>query len=147
MELAMEREYFVKFVLFEPLLGPIHDLDLDGIDWAIVGGGFGTASGAIVCTNRGVASEQLVSDHLRGLVFRQRFHQPDQPDREGFGSAFELIRVHDDSFTLFFLNPQSEVHNPQWLTGLPPGRFLPLPPCPGSCVGRWSRFSSLPLCG
>jgi len=38
MELAMEREYFVRFMLFEPLLGPIYDLDLDGIDWVIVGG-------------------------------------------------------------------------------------------------------------
>lgn len=28
----------VKFVSFEPLLGPIHNANLDGIDWAIVGG-------------------------------------------------------------------------------------------------------------
>lgn len=28
----------VKFVSFEPLLGPIHKLDLTDIDWAIVGG-------------------------------------------------------------------------------------------------------------
>lgn len=28
----------VKFVSFEPLLGPLVDLDLTGIDWAIVGG-------------------------------------------------------------------------------------------------------------
>jgi len=28
----------IKFVSFEPLLGPIHDLDLEGIDWVIVGG-------------------------------------------------------------------------------------------------------------
>lgn len=28
----------VKFVSFEPLLGPIPDLDLNGIDWVIVGG-------------------------------------------------------------------------------------------------------------
>lgn len=28
----------VKFVSFEPLLGPIPDVDLKGIDWAIVGG-------------------------------------------------------------------------------------------------------------
>jgi len=27
-----------KFVSFEPLLGPIHDLNLNGIDWVIVGG-------------------------------------------------------------------------------------------------------------
>ncbi len=32
-----------KFLSLEPLLGPLHDLDLSGIDWAIVGGesGFG----------------------------------------------------------------------------------------------------------
>jgi protein gp37 len=28
----------VKFLSLEPLLGPLHDLNLDGIDWAIVGG-------------------------------------------------------------------------------------------------------------
>lgn len=28
----------IKFVSFEPLLGPIHNLDLQGIDWVIVGG-------------------------------------------------------------------------------------------------------------
>jgi len=28
----------IKFVSFEPLLGPIQDLDLDGIDWVIAGG-------------------------------------------------------------------------------------------------------------
>ncbi|MFW6158197.1 MAG: DUF5131 family protein [Planctomycetota bacterium] len=27
-----------KFVSFEPLIGPIHDVNLDGVDWAIVGG-------------------------------------------------------------------------------------------------------------
>jgi protein gp37 len=28
----------VKFLSLEPLLGPLHDLELDGIDWVIVGG-------------------------------------------------------------------------------------------------------------
>lgn len=28
----------IKFISFEPLLGPIHDLNLRGIDWVIVGG-------------------------------------------------------------------------------------------------------------
>lgn len=28
----------IKFLSLEPLLGPIHDLDLSGIDWVIVGG-------------------------------------------------------------------------------------------------------------
>jgi len=27
-----------KFISFEPLLGPIYDINLDGIDWVIVGG-------------------------------------------------------------------------------------------------------------
>jgi protein gp37 len=27
-----------KFISFEPLLGPVHDLSLRGIDWVIVGG-------------------------------------------------------------------------------------------------------------
>ena len=30
----------VRFISFEPLLGPIHDPDLSGIHWAIVGGEF-----------------------------------------------------------------------------------------------------------
>jgi len=29
---------YARFVSFEPLLGPVHDLDLRGIDWVIVGG-------------------------------------------------------------------------------------------------------------
>lgn len=29
---------FIKFVSFEPLLGPLQNLDLSGIDWAVVGG-------------------------------------------------------------------------------------------------------------
>ncbi|MBI5724536.1 MAG: phage Gp37/Gp68 family protein [Planctomycetes bacterium] len=29
---------FVKFLSLEPLLGPMNDLDLDGIDWVVVGG-------------------------------------------------------------------------------------------------------------
>lgn len=33
---------FVKFVSIEPLLGPIGELDLDDIDWVIVGGESGT---------------------------------------------------------------------------------------------------------
>ena len=28
----------VKFLSIEPLLGPLHDLNLEGIDWVIVGG-------------------------------------------------------------------------------------------------------------
>ena len=32
----------IKFVSFEPLLNQIHNLDLDGIDWVIVGGESGT---------------------------------------------------------------------------------------------------------
>ena len=33
-----QTDSHIKFVSFEPLLGPIHDLDLEGIDWVIVGG-------------------------------------------------------------------------------------------------------------
>jgi protein gp37 len=28
----------IRFLSLEPLLGPLHDLDLSGIDWVIVGG-------------------------------------------------------------------------------------------------------------
>ncbi len=31
----------VRFISFEPLIGPIHEVDLTGIDWAIVGGELG----------------------------------------------------------------------------------------------------------
>lgn len=37
----------VKFVSFEPLLDSISDPDLDGIDWAIVGGESGPGARAI----------------------------------------------------------------------------------------------------
>lgn len=33
-----ETHAFVKFISFEPLLGPMPSIDLNGIDWAIVGG-------------------------------------------------------------------------------------------------------------
>lgn len=33
-----QTEAKIKFLSFEPLLGPIHDVNLDGIDWVIVGG-------------------------------------------------------------------------------------------------------------
>ena len=29
---------WIKFISFEPLLSPIPDIDLEGIDWVIVGG-------------------------------------------------------------------------------------------------------------
>ena len=32
------RQFSVRFLSLEPLLGPVADLDLDGIDWVIVGG-------------------------------------------------------------------------------------------------------------
>ncbi len=31
----------IRFVSFEPLIGPVADVDLTGIDWMIVGGGSG----------------------------------------------------------------------------------------------------------
>lgn len=33
-----ETDAHLKFLSLEPLLGPLHDLNLDGIDWVIVGG-------------------------------------------------------------------------------------------------------------
>jgi protein gp37 len=35
---------FIKFLSLEPLLGPLHNLDLSGIDWAIAGGESGPAA-------------------------------------------------------------------------------------------------------
>ena len=35
---------FVKFLSLEPLLGPIYNLELEGIDWVIVGGESGPRS-------------------------------------------------------------------------------------------------------
>ena len=37
-EALKQTQAAVKFVSFEPLLGPISDLDLNGIGWVIVGG-------------------------------------------------------------------------------------------------------------
>src|ERR1035437_6823844 len=37
-ELLKRSNAHVKFISFEPLLGPINDVDLEGIDWVIVGG-------------------------------------------------------------------------------------------------------------
>ena len=38
---------FIKFLSLEPLLGPLHDLDLNGIDWAIAGGESGPGARAM----------------------------------------------------------------------------------------------------
>lgn len=35
---------FIRFISFEPLIGPVGDVDLSGIDWAIVGGESGPRS-------------------------------------------------------------------------------------------------------
>jgi len=37
-EQLLKSKAWIKFVSFEPLLGPLPDLALDGIDWVIVGG-------------------------------------------------------------------------------------------------------------
>lgn len=37
----------IRFISFEPLIGPIHEADLDGIAWAIVGGESGPAARAM----------------------------------------------------------------------------------------------------
>jgi protein gp37 len=37
-DILRQTEAFVKFLSIEPLLGPIPELDLAGIDWIIVGG-------------------------------------------------------------------------------------------------------------
>lgn len=37
----------IKFLSLEPLLGPLHDLDLNGIDWAIAGGESGPGARAM----------------------------------------------------------------------------------------------------
>lgn len=53
----------VKFVSFEPLIGPIGNVDLTGIDWAIVGGESGPSS-------RPMAEEWAVE--LRDLCLRSK---------------------------------------------------------------------------
>lgn len=39
---------FVKFLSMEPLIGPVHNIDLNGIDWVIVGGESGPGSRVIL---------------------------------------------------------------------------------------------------
>ena len=65
----------VKFVSFEPLIGPVGRIDLSGIDWVIVGGGERPAS---ACNGGGVgrwncatsvASRMLRSSSNSGAAF------------------------------------------------------------------------------
>jgi len=44
MDQLRQTDAEIKFVSFEPLLGPIPDIDLEGIDWAIVGGESGPSA-------------------------------------------------------------------------------------------------------
>jgi protein gp37 len=65
----------VKFLSLEPLLGPLHRMNLRGIDWAIVGGESGPgarpADPAWVtdirdqCLNAGVAFRPFAADYFR----------------------------------------------------------------------------------
>jgi protein gp37 len=43
-----ETSAHIKFISFEPFLGPISDLDLTGIDWVIVGGESGPGARPIL---------------------------------------------------------------------------------------------------
>ena len=45
-DLLRETDAQVKFLSLEPLLGPLPDLNLDGIDWVIVGGESGPGGAA-----------------------------------------------------------------------------------------------------
>lgn len=44
LEILQDARASVKFVSFEPLIGPVDNLDLDGVDWVIVGGESGPNS-------------------------------------------------------------------------------------------------------
>ena len=44
LDLLRQTPATIKFVSFEPLLGSVHNADLNGIDWAIVGGESGPGS-------------------------------------------------------------------------------------------------------
>lgn len=57
-----EREAATKMVSFEPLLGPIDDVDLTGIDWAIVGGESG---GVHPDRAEEMSDEELGDRHIR----------------------------------------------------------------------------------
>ena len=50
----------IRFLSLEPLLGPLPDLDLTGIDWVIIGGESGTGA------------RPMASDWIRDLITRSR---------------------------------------------------------------------------
>lgn len=53
----------LKFVSFEPLLGPVHALDLEGIDWVIVGGESGPKARRMdPAWVRGIRDQCLLAD-------------------------------------------------------------------------------------
>lgn len=60
----------VRFISFEPLIGPIHDANLEGIAWAIVGGESGPA--ARVMDEQWVwALERICRRHGTAFFFKQ----------------------------------------------------------------------------
>jgi len=54
----------VKFISFEPLLGPIPQVDLDGIDWVIVGGESGPGARAMKPDWTREIRDQCIADEV-----------------------------------------------------------------------------------
>ena len=58
-----------------------------------VGGGFGAAGCAIVRPDRSARTQQLPSQYIRRLPTRERFDQPDNPQRELLRAEFHLLFI------------------------------------------------------
>jgi len=54
----------VRFISFEPLLGPLPEIDLSGIDWVIVGGESGTQARKMEIEWASKIRDQCVADHI-----------------------------------------------------------------------------------
>lgn len=54
----------IKFISFEPLLGPIHNLNLEGIDWVIVGGESGPKARKMAPEWARAIRDQCLSDGI-----------------------------------------------------------------------------------
>lgn len=79
----------VKFISYEPALGPLHTLDLKGIDWVIFGGESGPGYRA--------ADPQWARD-MRDRCARERvtfFHKQSSAFRPGQGETLDGVLHHD----------------------------------------------------
>jgi len=96
--LQIDQQFLFHQPGFNNQLHPIHAFVALFLNNPHFGNKFGigasAAGSAVVGTNRGSASEQLLSNHICRLILRQSFRQSNNPQGKSLCSVFEIFSVH-----------------------------------------------------